>query len=360
MVRAALNLEPRMRFFTRTTLVSLFALLLATACSDTDGGAINDGVSSADKGPAGTDGGPIASDPGPGGSDSAGGGSDSTGGGSDSTGGGSDSTGGGSDTRPVADAGPGQGLRISDIQQLPAGASCDPASIATILSPVELKGVVVVSPKFSAFSDAADPTRDLDGYFIIDAAGGPYSGVVLTVPTAQATDFKLGDTLDVAGEALEFFCQTEVKGQTVTVTGTTTPPAPALVTVADLADPAKAEVWEGTLVRLENVTVESGPSQFGEYTLAGGALIDDTLSGALNLATGATLDSVVGVVGFSFGAYKLLPRSPSDIVGGGPVATSIEELQKEDLGVNCTADNIQTVRASSTTTTLRTSPSATS
>ena len=83
------------------------------------------------------------------------------------------------------------------------------------------------------------------------------------------------------------------------------------------------EVWEGTLVQLDDVTV-LGEAGFGHFTLdvdiGGSSLIVDQhfMRGYLSeyICGGLTLESLIGIVSYEYGIWRILPRTPADIVLG--------------------------------------------
>jgi hypothetical protein len=74
------------------------------------------------------------------------------------------------------------------------------------------------------------------------------------------------------------------------------------------------------LVTVENVTVENpnpdAPSDYDELLLDGGLRVDDLLAPELgnDIPDGAPYRSVTGILGYSFGHWKLWPRGAEDIV----------------------------------------------
>jgi hypothetical protein len=90
-------------------------------------------------------------------------------------------------------------------------------------------------------------------------------------------------------------------------------PAPDLVTVADLTGTG-AEAWEGVLVTVENVVVTNNDAGYGEWEVDSSLRIDDMLYRPHLIANGASVDSITGILHYSYGAYKLEPRDGDDIV----------------------------------------------
>jgi hypothetical protein len=89
--------------------------------------------------------------------------------------------------------------------------------------------------------------------------------------------------------------------------------APLAVTAAAVA----SEQYESVLVSVNHVTV-TATSGSGEWTVmdgTGNALCDDTNDYLYFPKTGDSLDSVTGVVNYTFNAFKIQPRKTVDIRG---------------------------------------------
>lgn len=214
----------------------------------------------------------------------------------------------------------------------------------------------------TAYDSYAEPTQDREqrgaeyvciqtvGYtgsaVVQDYAGGEYSGISLFNPTVvpSNTDIGAGDLVDVIGEYLEFclaepdfvatsYCDapdtdrlSQLGGATLTRVGEAVPPEPLQISASDLMTPARAEPYEGVLVRVtDRLTVEPcTPTDsrnrpnccVGDYDRYG------------NLATNAfnitneyysipegtrCISSITGIVSWFFD-YSLSPRGPEDVV----------------------------------------------
>jgi predicted extracellular nuclease len=249
---------------------------------------------------------------------------------------GNDSADGGTDG---ADGGTGTTQTIEALQTSTGSTSCDPSKITNIMSDIAVKGAVVTGGRFIAFEpeDGSD-AEPLDGYFISDVAGGANKGIQITVPAKLGLALLPGDAVDVYGEYLEFYCSSQIKASRVDPVGTAAVPAPTIITGADLTDLAKAETLEGTLVKLENVKVES-LDQF-DFIVTGGARVSGGLyRPGYFAAPGDELTSITGVVDFSYGNYKIQPRSKDDIVIGKVAPStdiSIADIQSGDASAKCT------------------------
>ena len=178
-----------------------------------------------------------------------------------------------------------------------------------------LTGLVVV-----AVDDlGADDTT----FYVMDPAGGPFSGALVTpMGSAEITgDVVLGATVDLVTEVRQNSKGTNLRATMVTVTGAGTVPAPAVVDPADVATGgALAETYEGMLVQVVNVAVTTenpdDPDDYNEFEVGGALRIDDELFAYTRPAAGACFATLTGVLRFSFGNFKILPRDADDMVTG--------------------------------------------
>lgn len=229
-------------------------------------------------------------------------------------------------------------------------------------TPVTLKGVIV-----TAIDTYGTKTGDM---WIEEPAGGPFSGVhVFGVPLATVATLAVGDIVDLDGAQKDEFTYmgsngvggdtsgrsvTELKplsGGMITVTKTGVGTVPAPVTVDALAIGQKAtqaerdaewEKWEGVLIKVTNVSANSGAACVGtacsdntlnKFDITGGAVVESSLAAFPGfsagppvvpgtVAKGDCLASVTGVVDYFFD-YLLLNTSTANVATGGtgcPVA----------------------------------------
>lgn len=207
---------------------------------------------------------------------------------------------------------------ISAVQQATESTTCDPAN--EFVNPASGAGlsiadVVVTSPLVYVSSS-------LRGYFVAEAAGGPWSGILATFGKDDDPQLVVGDVVTVTGDWLEYRCLTELKGATLTKTGTGTVPAPAALDVAQLvADPAYGEQFEGVLVTVGAQTVATPPSDANHWqaTMESGLQLGGSAFyhyGDMPMAAGTAFASVTGVLtwnSYDPAHYELLPRSASDL-----------------------------------------------
>ena len=200
-----------------------------------------------------------------------------------------------------------------------------------------LRNLTVMTPRYNAFTPKEGSTSPpLDGWWMAEGTGANKG--ILVVAEAGSVSLNQGDVVDVWGEHTEFFCNTQVKASKIEKTGDGGSVDATVVSCADLADMAKAEPYEGVVVTVENVTIEE-KGQF-ESTLTGGCLLANGghFENGYFANVGDKLESLTGVVEFSYGAYKLHLRSAADVGGktDAPVKDlTIEEIQMHSSSADC-------------------------
>ncbi|MCC6623424.1 MAG: hypothetical protein IT385_19345 [Deltaproteobacteria bacterium] len=204
----------------------------------------------------------------------------------------------------------------------------------TVNPTATIADAIVVSAKFNASGDAAG--AGLDGYYVADAGGGAWSGILVTTERAgafEAGGFAIGDKVDVAGELQEFFCFTQLKASSITADGTGTAPDALAVATGDVG-----EALESVLVKLSGVTLEPA-SASGGLKIAGSdiGVSFDIASGFIELGAGGKYD-ITGVIGYAFDKWQILPRSPADItvIEAPPTDTvTITSIQDSAISKTC-------------------------
>lgn len=175
-------------------------------------------------------------------------------------------------------------------------------------SNLSVRGVITTT------SWSASATRV--AYGLSDGTSNAHSGIVLTLLKSANPQWAVGDTLLVKGGHLEYFCESQLAGDSAAIAGTGMPLA-----VAPKLDGlgANPEQWEGVVVDLTNVTVASNSdfTKYGELTVGGGLIIDSIIMGKGAItqpAVGKKWASVRGLVRWSFGKWHLSPVSAGDFV----------------------------------------------
>jgi hypothetical protein len=108
-------------------------------------------------------------------------------------------------------------------------------------------------------------------------------------------------------------------------------PEPQLLLAEDFEVPDMLEFFEGVVVRVEIATVTNDDLGFGEWELDGTVTVDDLFySPAVSVSD--TFEAVQGPLNYSYGAYKISPRSETDLEGHVPyVAPCPADLCVDDL-----------------------------
>ena len=147
-----------------------------------------------------------------------------------------------------------------------------------------------------------------DSSFYISSGLGSWSGIYV-----YSFDYLLsvGDSVVMDAEVAEYYELTELKNISnlqVISSGN----IPALNSCNTAA--ANSEEFEGCLIKVTNATCTDDDPGFGEWIIndgSGDVSVDDLIYA--HTATLNTSYDVTGVTTFSYGAYKLLPRSASDV-----------------------------------------------
>jgi hypothetical protein len=167
---------------------------------------------------------------------------------------------------------------------------------------------VVVTGVYSAGVWVQDPT-----------AGATYSGV--RVYLGAAPTVVRNDRVDVEGDVLEYFGDTEIDAATITYRGAGTPIVPVARTVAQ----ATMEAYEGVLVRLTDVsTVDTfwdcsvdNPACFDanlwQVNGTTGILVYDLAYEASDWASHVGDTSVAGIMMWRYDRRRIMPRVAADL-----------------------------------------------
>jgi len=192
--------------------------------------------------------------------------------------------------------------------------------------------------------DATVVSTASDGVISVQDGTGPWSGVFLAIESSTV-GLQRGDVVNITGATVQeasvannnnTYTYLEDVQLAVTSSGADLSAVVPNITTDDFNVPADpGEAWEGMLVRFENVRMTDDLG-FGEVeltsvvdgTLQQGtiALNDDTRAGVigetdfpndfnLHARLGNDLTSVTGLITYTFGASKVIPRELEDITG---------------------------------------------
>lgn len=181
------------------------------------------------------------------------------------------------------------------------------------------------------------------GGFYIQDAPGAWNGMYVYTSTFVPA---LGDSVKFTAQVDEYNSLTELKSvaSTSTISSGNTLPDPLVLTTTNF----KNEQNESVLVRLENVNCVNANAGYGMWTVGNGSdtiHVDDVMIAFT--PTAGVHYNIVGIVDYSFGEWKLLPRTAADIT----VYTGINENDKVRFNVypNPATDVINISNASSLT-----------
>ena len=182
----------------------------------------------------------------------------------------------------------------------------------------------------------------VDGFYVLDPMGGAYSGIWVQNYTKTSFSVLSGDEVEVSGTYVEYYDLSEValdaKGSVSVLSNGNALPAATVLGTADFTSDKIMEPYEGTLVKIESVTVSEPDLGYGEFEVDGTALVDDQLydwTAAYILGGGDTFTSITGLLNYSYSAWKLEPTSAADYIGYTelpcPADLCVEDLVAGDL-----------------------------
>jgi cytosine/adenosine deaminase-related metal-dependent hydrolase len=146
-----------------------------------------------------------------------------------------------------------------------------------------------------------------DGFTIADSVGAWHAIFIYTIAGGPV----VGDSVQVTGAVHEYYGMTEIADVTdFQLLSSGHPVVPLTVTSAD----ASQEAYESVLLQIEAGTVTELLS-YGEWVLDDALVCDDLNDYVYFPEVGDLLDSLTGVLFYSYGAFKLEPRTTSDIAG---------------------------------------------
>jgi len=158
------------------------------------------------------------------------------------------------------------------------------------------------------------------GYYISSPEGGAWNGIYIYDDVYSP---QIGDAVTLTGQVWEYYGMTEIKDiSAFQIVNHNNPLPPALLVTTHQI--ASSESLEGVLVEAEQAIVMQAANQYDEIEIndnSGSCYATSTLSGWDNLGypvtTGLLFSHISGVVTYTYGTYKLLPRNAADIQVGG-------------------------------------------
>lgn len=178
-------------------------------------------------------------------------------------------------------------------------------------------------------------SKKLDGVFAQKKGGGHHGGLLVTGEAkGDVSKLKVGDVVTVTGANKGFYCAQQFDAELVNKETATELPSATTVTLDKLGEAAgleKNQLWENSLVHLENVTVVDtvgDKKDFGHvfvgkddgdkalilttvrdigWSSALGVYDWDEKTWAFNVKKGDKLKIVQGILTFSYDHWRLLP-----------------------------------------------------
>ncbi len=153
-------------------------------------------------------------------------------------------------------------------------------------------------------------TAKFENYLFIQDGMGAWNGIAVY----PAQDVEVGEEITISGAVLEYNDKTEITDIiNLEITGTSNLPEPVIISAAELSF---TEDYESVLTNIQNVTVSNDSLGYGNWEV--GDLSGTCIVGGLGDYTyeptlGELIYNLVGVVDYSFGAFKLEPRDDDDI-----------------------------------------------
>ncbi len=209
---------------------------------------------------------------------------------------------------------------------------------------VSFQNVVVTSPVADYGSSA--------GFFVEEPEGGAWSGVYVYARGLDLSGIEPGSVVDLTGIYQEYHDLTEIAATSVTRTGSGDVPAPVEVAVGDIGDGGDlSETYEGVLVVVRDVVVVdpaygedetefivAAQSDLTQQVVVGWMFehdytcpsVDGVPCNTDQRRMGQRIDSITGVLTYSWGHFKIEPRSADDIVNGAGVDTDLDGLLDDD------------------------------
>ncbi|MDQ7039689.1 MAG: T9SS type A sorting domain-containing protein [Rhodothermus sp.] len=214
--------------------------------------------------------------------------------------------------------------QIAQVQETPDGGPGDSPFVGITTDRIDLQVVVQSQPAISGLVAVQD-----------DPNLGPWSGILLNLPSAARDTLQRGDQLRITRAHIrERFGVTELDSVTFTKESTGNFLGYKTMNTSDMVDLAIAEAHEGMLVRFDNVTIIDPDEGFGEWsfssdgTEANKVKADDRSAAisrdfAVNtFQAGDQVSFIQGIWWYSFGEYKLVPEDPATDIG--TITTDVE------------------------------------
>jgi hypothetical protein len=178
----------------------------------------------------------------------------------------------------------------------------------------KMKGeTVTISGIISAESWAFE-----NDYYFVQDAHAKWSGIKVYDP-GRGTAY--GDSVKITGTVDEYNGLTEIKDVTeYTILDSLKSVHPIEVATGDIGtDAADAEAYEGVLLKVGQSEITNPDAGYGQWYIddgSGEVMVDDEAEYYFNPADYDSVRSLIGILEYSYGDHKLLPRLALDIESG--------------------------------------------
>ena len=175
------------------------------------------------------------------------------------------------------------------------------------------------------------------GYFIQDAVAA-WSGIFVYDSVNIVT---MGDEIALEAEVTEFYDMTQLKNVILFTVITNSTGIPYLTIPLDYDEPL-TEKYEGCLVEYNGMECTQSNNEYGEAIISVGGDLDVITNDFIFLypfVAGSTASgiTVVGVVEYSFGEYKICPRHMEDVYG----EISVPEFDASNTSIKMLSNVLQ-------------------
>jgi predicted extracellular nuclease len=173
--------------------------------------------------------------------------------------------------------------------------------------------------------------------FYIQDGPDAWDGIYVYNSTVMPSE---GDEINITAEVNEYYGLTQLLNvaSSTTLSSGNDLYAPIVITTGDLSGgcAATAELYEGLLVKIENVVVTQAVDNYGQWFIddgSGACEVEDSFF-AYSPVVDDTLSAVIGVVSYGYGEYELNPRDEDDIILSDPPLEIPELKINEFLAAN--------------------------
>ena len=216
---------------------------------------------------------------------------------------------------------------IQFTKEIGVGEDCYPSEFEG--QNVEVTGVVT----------AVRPDQDYPNFFFQDPNKKEWAGMFIYINKGYSAP-SVGDLVILKGDIAEYYGVTEMKNiSSTTILSSGNEIEPVKLNAALISGPCSewAEKYEGMLVRLVNVLVSQTADENGHWIVSditGSVIIDSYLyvGDFPKPELGTHYTSITGIVHYTYGEYKLMPRNSNDF--NAPFAAVKEIPENFEMMIN--------------------------